>query len=64
MRTGAVSAMGEFIVVAIVVVVVLLLVLTGMPGRRREDKEERVCKTCRLSHPYFATFCRRCGGKL
>jgi len=56
--------MGEFIVVAIVVVVVLLLVLTGMPGRRREDKEERVCKTCRLSHPYFATFCRRCGGKL
>ncbi|HEV2292895.1 MAG TPA: hypothetical protein VGR35_03515 [Tepidisphaeraceae bacterium] len=53
-----------FITVFIVVVVVLLLVLTGVPGRKTGDKEDRVCRACRLAHPYFAQFCRKCGNKL
>ena len=53
-----------FIIVTLVVVVVLLLVITGVPGRRQINKAERVCRGCRLSHPYFAQFCRKCGGKL
>lgn len=53
-----------FIIVVLVVALVLLVVLTGVPGRKVVNKQERVCRGCRLAHPYFAQFCRRCGGKL
>ncbi len=53
-----------FIIVVLVVVVVLLVVFTGVPGRRTIDKQDRVCRACRLGHPYFAQFCRKCGVKL
>lgn len=53
-----------FITVALIVVVVLLVIFTGVPGRKTPDKHERVCRACRLAHPYFAQFCRKCGEKL
>ena len=54
----------KFILLLVVVVGVLLIVFTGVPGRKAIDKQDRVCRTCRLGHPYFAQFCRKCGGKL
>ena len=54
----------KFIMTVVIVVVVLLVVFTGLPGRKPIDKQERVCRACRLGHPYFAQFCRKCGGKL
>jgi hypothetical protein len=53
-----------FLTVVAVVVIVLLVVFTGVPGRKTVDKQDRVCRACRLAHPYFAQFCRKCGGKL
>ena len=54
----------KLVILVLVVALVLLVVLTGVPGRKVVDKQERVCRGCRLAHPYFAQFCRRCGGKL
>jgi len=54
----------KFIILVLVVSLVLLVVLTGVPGRKVVDKQDRVCRACRLAHPYFAAFCRKCGGKL
>jgi hypothetical protein len=54
----------KFILLFLVVVGVLLVVFTGVPGRKTVDKQDRVCRACRLAHPYFAQFCRKCGGKL
>jgi hypothetical protein len=54
----------KFLIVVLVVVVVLLLIFTGVPGRKATDRHDRVCRACRLAHPYFAQFCRKCGGKL
>ena len=45
-------------------IVAWVLVRHNFPGRKVVDKQERVCRACRLAHPYFAQFCRRCGGKL
>ena len=54
----------KFILLLVVVVGVLLVVFTGVPGRKTVDRQDRVCRSCRLAHPYFAQFCRKCGGKL
>jgi rRNA maturation endonuclease Nob1 len=54
----------KFILLLLVVIGVLLVVFTGVPGRKTADKHDRVCRACRLAHPYFAHFCRKCGGKL
>jgi hypothetical protein len=54
----------KFLLLVLVVVVVLLVVFTGVPGRKAIDKQDRVCRACRLGHPYFAQFCRKCGTKL
>ena len=54
----------KFVILVFVVGFVLLVVLTGVPGRKVVDKQDRVCRACRLGHPYFAQFCRKCGGKL
>ena len=54
----------KFVMVAVIVIVVLLVVFTGVPGGKSVDKQDRVCRSCRLAHPYFAQFCRKCGSKL
>lgn len=60
--------LGPAVLVAGLVVALLLaaaLVLTAAQNRRREaDARPRVCRSCDLSHPPFAGYCRRCGRKL
>ena len=48
----------------VAVVVVALLVTASQNRRHTADTQPRLCRACGLSHPPFAAYCRRCGGKL
>jgi ribosomal protein L40E len=65
MTTGVDISAVLIVVLFIAGVVAAALVLTAMQNRRHVARTEpRLCRTCALSHPPFALYCRRCGRKL
>jgi len=46
-------------------VVLVALLVTARQNRRHEAQTRpRLCRSCALSHPPFANYCRRCGRML
>ena len=53
------------LVLLAVAITILLLITTATQHRKHSAQTQtRICKNCGTSHPTFAHFCRRCGGKL
>lgn len=53
------------ILVFFIVVIVIALAVTAAENRRYQSKTQpRICRSCALSHPPFASYCRRCGRRL
>jgi hypothetical protein len=49
----------------IAIVLAVAFLMTASQNRRSEPEDRpRLCRSCALSHPPFANYCRRCGRRL
>ena len=49
----------------IAAVLAIAFLMTASQNRRAEPEDRpRLCRSCALSHPPFANYCRRCGRRL
>ena len=62
-----VSAPPDLLVIVGLVAAVLAIAFAMNAGQNRRperDERPRLCRSCALSHPPFANYCRRCGRRL
>jgi ribosomal protein L40E len=54
----------EFIFLIIVIVLITLAVTARQSRSQDQQPRMHVCQNCSLTHPTFASYCRRCGTRL